>query len=194
MERNLASKCKYVWDRLWTEIKKDWLFFGGCGFFVGLCFIWRGGLKAIGIAQGNNWAADLFSDFMSITAFSLVLLGLIVLESINALFKKPDQQRPRLEASIAHVESRLVQITSSVFSFTLGLCALTLLHSMLCMTTHGVKLAIKLFLNFGGILPFQYAAALVFLRSGLLDTRWGASITLLLAIVATGWILVKGTK
>jgi len=185
---------KYVIDRLSSEIRKDLWFFGLCGAFVGYFLVLNSRLKEEGIAHGEAWANELFSDFVSFNAFSLVFVGLITVASIATIATSRGKQWPKLEAAVHHLETRLAQIASSIISFTLGLSVLALLHSLMTVTAAGMKLAL-LIIIFNGILFSGFSTAvLIARRTKPFDTWWAASIALFVSLAALSWLIVMGTK
>lgn len=190
----MDQKIKYVVDRLYAEIKKDLLFFGLCGIVVGYLFIFHSRLKEKGITQGNNWADSLFSDFVSLNAFGLVFFGLIGVAAIATILKELGFQLPRLEAAVIHLETRLAQITSAIISFTLGLSALALFHSVMTVTLGGIKLALLAFLFDMLLLSGFFSAVLVVKRNKPFDKWWGAAIMLAFVAGFLVWFIVAGVS
>lgn len=185
---------KYVTDRLTTEIRKDIWFFGLCGAFVGYFLVLHSRLKEEGVAHGESWANELFSDFVSFNAFGLVFLGLIIVASAATVAHSRGKQLPKLEATVRHLETRLTQIASSIISFTLGLSALALFHSLMTVTAAGVKLALLIIL-FNGLLFSGFSTAvLIARRTKPFDTWWASSIAFALAVGALSWLIVMGAK
>lgn len=181
-------------ERLYAEVKKDLPFFVLCGIVVGYLFIFHSRLKEKGVTQGNNWADSLFSDFVSFNAFGLVFLGLIGVATIATILKELGFQLPRIDAAVIHIETRLAQITSAIISFTLGLSALALFHSVMTITLGGIKLALFVFLFDMLLLCGFFSAVLVAQRSKPFDKWWGAAIMLAFAAGFLAWFIVAGVN
>ena len=180
---------KYVHARLWPELKHDVWFFIPCGVVAGLLSIVHVRLKVWGIAQGEDWAAkDIMLDFLSMNAFLLIWIGLIVLEAIWTLMKKPGMHMPRFEAINAHIESRLFQLTSAMLSFILGLIVVALGHAACNKTTTGVRLTVTLMVIAVQLLGACLCSSMV----KFIDKRWSALLMLVFAVGIIVCLLVWG--
>lgn len=185
---------KYVVDRLSTEIRKDIWFFGFCGVFVGYFLVMHSRLKEEGVAHGESWGNELFADFVSFNAFGLVYIGLIMVASAVTIAQSMGRQWPKLEAAVHHLEARFTQITSSIISFTWGLAALALLHSLVTVTSSGLGLAL-LIVIFNVLLFVGFSTAvLIARRTKPFDSWWASSLALAGAVGALSWLIVMGAK
>jgi hypothetical protein len=185
--RPLKQEIKAVTARLLAELRKDFPFFAICGFVVGILMIWQYRLKGIGVARGESWPKQLFADFVSFNAFSLVFLGLIALGAVATTVKATGRHWARLERTVEHLEFRLAQLASSIISFTAGL---SILASTQCFSPknegYGVLIiALVLFnlLVFAGFV----CAALIARRTAPFD-RW--SVSLLMFCLASVFVAV----
>lgn len=185
---------KYLIDRLGAEIRKDFYFFGLCGAFVGYFLVLHSRLKEEGVAHGESWPKELFSDFVSFNAFCLVLIGLIMVASVATVANSRGKQWPKLEAAAHHLETRLTQIASSIISFTLGLSASALVHSLMTVTVAGLRLAL-LIVIFNGLLFSGFSlAVLIARRTKPFDTWWAACIAFATAVGLLSWLIVMGPR
>lgn len=190
----MVKEFELIARRLFAEIKKDIPFFGSCGAIVGLLMLWQFKLSTLGVASGKAWPTELFSDFVSFNAFTLIFIGLIVISTASTLFREFGFPLPRLEASVAHLEERLSQLASSIISFTLGLSALALLHALLTLEQGGFWLAVLVVL-FDCIIFCGFIAAAAFARRVAPFDRWKPSLLAFAgALFFIGWLLVKGAS
>ncbi|WP_426321220.1 hypothetical protein [Pseudoduganella sp. R-43] len=188
----MMTDFKLIAGRLVTEIRKDIFFFGTCGVVVGLLMLWQFKLKTLGVATGKAWPTELFSDFVSFNAFTLVFVGLIAIAAASTLFRSFGFPLPRLEALVAHLEERLSQIASSIISFTLGLSALALLHAVLTLEQGGLALAL-LVMIFDCVIFFGFVTAgAIARRVAPFDQRGPSLLALGGSVIFVGICLVNG--
>ncbi len=129
-EQRIKQDFKYVIARLYSEIKKDYVFFSSCGFFVSWSLVLHSRLKTLGVSPSGNWADDLFADFIPINVFVLIFLGFIGFGSITSILTALGWRSDFLLNSVSHIESRFAQLTSSILCFSFGVAAHALLHSL----------------------------------------------------------------
>lgn len=185
---------KLALNRFIAELKKDIWFFGACGIVVGLFMVWQARLKELGVLQNPKWATDLFSDFMSFNAFSLIFFGYLLLGCVATIFSDLGRQKPCLEAAVSHMEVRLAQIASAIVSFLTGLLALVTLYSILNLDSGGVTLlALALVFSFLIVAGFT-VAFLVGRRTKPFDKWWVALLCSISISVTLGWLLLQGGK
>lgn len=190
----MIKELEVIVKRLLVEIRKDISFFGSCGALVGLLMLWQFKLSVLGLASGKAWPIELFSDFVSFNAFTLVFIGLIVISTAATLLRELGLPLPRLEASVAHLEERLSQLASSIISFTLGLSALALLHALLTLEQGGLWLAV-LVVIFDCVIFGGFIAAAAFARRIAPFDKWKASLSAFAAaLFFIGWLLVNGAS
>jgi len=190
----MPQEIKAIAIRLLAEIRKDIYFFGPCGAVVGLLMLWQFKLTTFGVATGQAWPTELFSDFVSFNAFTLVFIGLIAISSVSTLARTFGRPLPRLEATVIHLEERLSQIASSIISFTLGLSALALVHALLTLEKGGFALAL-LVLLFNWLIFCGFVAAAAIARRIEPFNKWGPALLALVgALFFIGWLLLKGIK
>jgi hypothetical protein len=188
----MPQEIRVIASRLLAEIRKDIFFFGPCGALVGLLMLWQFKLTTLGVASGKAWPTELFSDFVSFNAFTLVFIGLIAVSSVSTLARAFGQPLPRLEAAVTHLEERLSQIASSIISFTLGLSTLALLHALLTLEKGGFALAFLVVL-FNWLIFCGFVTAAAIARRIEPFNKWGPSLLALVgALFFVGWFLVKG--
>ncbi|HEY0588660.1 MAG TPA: hypothetical protein VGD52_21180 [Pseudoduganella sp.] len=190
----MTKELEVIVKRLLVEIRKDISFFGACGALVGLLMLWQFKLGSLGVAKGKAWPMELFSDFVSFNAFTLVFIGLIVISTASTLLREFGIPLHRLESSVAHLEERLSQLASSIISFTLGLSALALLHALLTLEQGGFWLAV-LVVIFDCVIFGGFVAAAAFARRIAPFDKWEASsIAFVGALSFIGWLLVNGAN
>jgi hypothetical protein len=151
-------------------------------------------LKEEGVAHGESWANELISDFVSFNAFSLVFFGLIIVASTATIAQSRGRQWPKLEAAVHHLETRLTQFASSIISFTLGLSALALFHSLMTVTAAGVMLAFFIVLLNMLLFSGFSTAVLIANRTKPFDTRLAASIALGVTVGVLSLLIMMGAK
>ena len=190
----MDNSFKVIASKLFCEIKKDILFFGGCGAFTGYFLLIHTRLKEHGITSGEPWGNSLLSDFISFNAFGLVFIGLIFVGAISTIAQHLGADWPKLDAAIVHLENRLAQIASSIISFTFGLSALSLAHSFFTISPDGIKL-IPFILFFNAILFIGFSTAVIVARRNPpFEKWWTALLILLFAVWALSYIIITGTK
>lgn len=190
----MDNHIKAVGSALWQEVKKDLLFFGACGFFVGWLMVAQFRLKEIGAAPKDSWADTLFSDFISFNAFGLVFVGLLGLGALNTTLQALKVSWPRLEKSVIHLETRLAQLASSIISFTIGLSLFSSAHALFTITAQGVFLAFVIVLFDVLIVAGFMSAALVARRPPPFDRWYVGSGMLLASLAAVTLFILYGTK
>lgn len=177
---------KMVGSVLWQEIKKDLPFFGICGLAVGGLMVVQLHFKKIGVIPEESWADDLFSDFVSFNAFSLVFVGLLGFGSVLTCLRALKINWPQLERSVAHLEVRLTQLVSSIISFTIGLSLFSGIHAVCTITTQGAAL-IFIIVLFDALIVVGFMLATLVARHLPPFDRWYVSLgmfSVYLAIIA----------
>ncbi len=190
----MNQEIKAVVARLLSEMRKDLPFFASCGVVVGLLMIWQYRLTELGVARGESWPKELFSDFVSFNAFSFVFLGLIAVGAAATAVKATGRHWPRLENTVNHLESRLAQLASSIISFTLGLSSLALLHSLLTVTAGGAVLFVVVVLFDLLVFAGFGVAVLVARRTEPFDRWWASALMLCLACAAVAIFIARGVQ
>jgi hypothetical protein len=185
---------KLAFDRILSEIKKDMWFFGLCGMFVGLFMVWQFRFRVLGIAENPRWASDVFADFMSVNAFCLISFGYLILACISTMLKDLGCSWPKLELAVNHVESRLVQIVSSMVSFMAGLLVVFTIYTGLVLDSSGLWVAFLAILFSVLVIGGFVAAVLVGHRTKPFDSWWAALLILLVTVSSLGWLLIQGHK
>jgi len=184
---------KLALDRFTVEFKKDILFFGACGVVVGLFMVWQARLKELGLVKDPKWATDLFTDFMSFNAFGLIFFGYLLLGCFASVFAGLGHPKPRLEAAVNHMETRLAQIASTIVSFLAGLLALVSLYSVLNLDSGGLKL-LGLAVFFAFLIVGSFAMAMmVGRRTKPFDKWWVALLSSLTVAGTLAWLLIQGS-
>lgn len=183
---------KAVYRRLQVEIKKDLLFFGSCGLVVGYLFILSDHLRKTGIVHEEGWVKELFVDFMSTGAFSLVFIGLLGLASLLNILKAFGFEMTRLSATVHHVEARLLHFGSSSFSFTLGLSVIAAFQSVFTLTAGGIGLVFILVISDLIIFGALFSALLTSQAAKPFNTVAVSALMLLMAAGALVLFVVKG--
>lgn len=190
MNKNL----QLILNKFWTELKKDILFFGGCGSVVAIFFIWQSHLKERGISKNPHWATDLFSDFLSLNAFSLIFFGYMLLASIANIFAGLGFPLKKLEDTVFHMEARLTQIASSIIAFSLGLLFLVVIYSILNLDSGGIKLIFMALLLLVFILSSLTMALIVGYRTEPYDKWWVSIISTIILSCIFGWLIIQSDK
>jgi hypothetical protein len=190
----MKEQFKIIVVRLSSEIRKDLIFFASSGVIVGLLMVWQSRLKEMGVASGESWADALFSDFVSFNAFSHIFVGLMAIGSFATIVNALGCQWPQIEATVVHLESRFVQLASSIISFTVGVSISALLHSVYTVTVGGATLAFMIVL-FNAMLFIGFVSAtLVARRTEPFDRWWVSLLMLLLALGAVIGFIIRGVK
>ena len=190
----MPQEIREIPKRLLADIRQDILFFGGCGVVVGLLMLWQFKLGSLGLITGKPWPTELFTDFVSFNAFTLVFLGLIAVSSVATLARAFGKPLPRLEATVVHLEGRLSQIASSIISFTVGLSLLALLHALLTLERGGLALALWVLL-FDGLIFCGFVASTAIARRIEPFNKGAVALLFLIGALAfVGWFLVKGVN
>jgi hypothetical protein len=172
------------------EFRKNLLFFGGFGSFVALLMVFRAHLRDLGLASGEPWPDLLFSSFVSFDVYGLVFFTLIVLGVSSSILAKFGVNW--LVNTVVHVELGLIQLASTIISFTCGLGVVALLHAAYTRTGGGFALA-------GWLIVFDLLLFSMLLISGVVVRRiqpfhyslW-ASFVMLTSLVLVGWLLIRG--
>lgn len=185
---------KLVFDKFSAELKKDILFFGGCGFTVALFLVWQARFQELGITKNAHWANELFSDFISLNAFSLVFLGYLLLACIANISIGLGCSFPKLTNAVSHMESRLTQIASSIIAFMVGLLTFVVLYSILNFDDGGLKLIFLAFVFSFLILGSLTAALLIGHRTKPYNIWWVSVLTFAVFACLLAWLLVQGGK
>lgn len=176
------------------ELLKDLPFFGTCGFVVGWLMLAQYRLTQNGMGPRDSLADALFSDFVSLSAFGLVFLGLLALGSAVTCLAALNLRWPRLERVVDHLQSRLAQQASSIISFTLGLSVTALGHSALTFTVGGIGLILLVVLFDAMLVVGFFSAMLVARRRPPFDRWWVGVMFLILAVAATLSLIFWGVK
>jgi hypothetical protein len=190
----MEKEIRNVLACLQQEIRKDLWFFASCGAFVSLLLVWHARLKEMGISEGKSWPEALFNDFVSFNSFGLIFIGLLGLGASAAILDRVGIKWERLDKTLIHLELRLIQITSTIISFTVGLSASALIHSLFTVTVGGVKLAFIIVIFNTMLLIGIFSSAVVARRVEPFN-NWALSVFMLLsALGLTAWLIVKGAS
>lgn len=190
MEETVKATAK----ALLLEMRKDILFFGGCGFITGLLLVWQTRLKAMGVINDDTYALSLFSDFVSFSAFGFIFIGLIALGTLQTIFLSIGWKWRWLEATVAHLEGRLTQFASTILCFISGLLALALLYSFFNLETGGALLAL-ISIPFSLVIFAGNVSAIIVVRREPPFNKWWVA---MLFLVGHSWLIIalilRGTK
>ena len=174
------------------EIKRDLLFFGSCGFAVGLFTVWQARLSELGVGKNAKWASELFADFISFNAFGLVFLGYLFFACLSTVLADIGRPSATLDAAVSHSETRLMHMASSITAFMLGVLALVILYSALRLDLGGLKLIALSALFCILVVAAFFTALAVGRRSPPFNRWWAAVLCAGLAIAILGWLLIQG--
>jgi hypothetical protein len=190
----MDTEIRTLAQNLLREVFKDLPFFGSCGAAVGWLMVAQHQLKQGGVAPKESWADALFSDFVSFNAFGLVFVGLLALGALATCLAAFDVVWARLDRVVVHLQERLAQLSSSIISFTLGLSAFSLLHSVFTVTAGGAALAVLVVL-FNCLLVVGFGCASLVARRNPPFDRWWVGVSMLaLAVLAVAWFIFMGAK
>lgn len=173
-----------------SGIKKDFWFFGGVGFLVGLLSVWQPRLKALGISNDPNWGSQLLNDFISINAFGLIFFVYLLLACAATIMSGIGLPSSRLERIVRHVERRMTQLSSSIIAFMLGLLVLVALVSIVNLDSSGARTIVVSVLLVGLVGAAFITATLVARRIEPFQKWWVASIILLLDLSLIGYMII----
>lgn len=190
--RTLWHEIKDLLKTLWLEIKEDCLFFGTCGFLVGLLQVLQFRMRAFGIAPKDPWPDSLRSDFMPLSAFLLMYFVLLGMGALPPIFKLFRPECSLLNRVLLHLERRLAQLLSVVISFSAGLAVFSLTYACCTITGTGLRLALLL-LALNGVLLLGYFVAVHVARGNSpFDRWWGGMLVLALVSCGVWWIVTRG--
>ena len=181
-------------DRLVNELKKDIIFFGICGFVTGCLLLLHNRLKEVGVAEGEPWAIQLLSDFVSFNAMFLIAGGVTIVGAVATLIQSLAREISWLKDVVKHSAERLTQIASSIIAFTFGLFILGLLHSVIAGTFEGLKLALLIIFVDCLVLTLFVFGSLSAYRIAPFDKVQGALSLLFLAVFIMSALLIFGAN
>ena len=128
----------------------------------------------------------MFSDFVSVQAFFLIFVGLILVSCAAALLRHFSPARKWLQGTLTHTQRRLVQMISSSISFMAGLSVFLLARSIITATS--VDLKVVAILAFASVvLAASCVLSMVTARS--IQHPAGGALMILVVLGALGWML-----
>ena len=190
----MDKEIREILSRFLCEMRKDIWFFASCGALVGFLMIGQFRLREMGIAEGESWPSALFEDFVSFNAFGLIFIGLLGLGGAAAVLNAVGITWRRLENTVTHLESRLVQIASAIMSFTVGISVSALVQSLFTTSLGGIKLTVMILLFNAMLFVGFYSSALVARRVGPFDRWWASLLMLVFALGMAIWLVVRGSS
>ena len=189
MENTITTTAK----ALLSEMRKDITFFGACGVLTGLLMVWQHRLQVIGVGKDTAFSMNLFSDFVSFSAFGLIFIGLVALGTIQTIILRFGWHWRWLASTVAHLEGRLTQFASTIVSFMLGLLAIALLYSFLNLETDGARLAV-IAIPFCFVICAGHVAAIAIVRREPPFEKWWAALFFFAsALVLLTILILRGT-
>lgn len=174
-----------------TEIRSDLLFFGTCGFVVGVLTVLQFWLSQQGFDLDQTWAEELFEDFIPFKAFAFVLLNLLGLSAMASISKSLGFPLKYLEQMVSHTTVRLRQITSAITCVSVGLAAFSIIHSVATCSWDGVRftsiVVCFLFIIFIG----YFAIILVVVQRIRPFDQWPGATVMLILVLGTEMYFVR---
>jgi hypothetical protein len=189
MEDTITATAK----SLLAEMRKDISFFGACGALTGLLMVWQSRLQAIGVGKDTTFSMNLFSDFVSFSAFGLIFIGLVALGTMQTIFLRFGWHWKWLASTVAHLEGRLTQFASTIVCFIAGLLAIALLYSVLNLETGGARLA-AIAIPFCFVIFAGHVAAIAIVRREPPFDKWWAALFFFVGVLVLLTVLIlRGT-
>lgn len=193
------GKSKSFWDdemkkaakHIFLEIKKDILFFGICGFLVGLLLFWQIGLSENSKSSNESWGVQLFNDFLSFNAFGFLFFGFTIFSAICNLFKKANWNWNWMQIALKHTEKRFMEISSSLISFMIGLISFFIVAMIVNKDPSGFELIIYIF-SFVLFVLLSFIMAFMFSNEiKPFDKWWSIVISLIVLILSLNFLVFK---
>ena len=154
MTNHEGDQAKEAPEGLWEELKKDWLFFGFCGFLVGAAPVLDEQLVGGEVrSHAEAFSELLFADFPTSIFYLFFSLALMV-SLANTLLQRRSGVSYLLTQMEAHLAQRLTQLLSLLICFLGGFSAWAWGYAVLTGAPEGKNVAfvaIGLLLQLGGL-------------------------------------------
>ncbi len=121
------------------EFKKDLFFIPPIGTLVGGLLLAQFEFKKIGISKESSWTDALFESFISHEVFVFFALIFLVSSCIKSYLNSKGKTWNWLNKFVSHFEIRLMQLSSTIILFSIGLSIFALLTEFFTNYVGGIK-------------------------------------------------------